>query len=150
MNRLFSLDKYLLKISIVNRLSIYLLIYLWKTLILKLADFVKYVYFLCKNRNPASKRIFDAIQTLIEFIVVFVSILLEFIRSTVESFLPQKLKDISGEIVLVRFIEPHDLLCVECYENSTCWLDYRHRTWYRTRIGITLHSRRMCSSVCWY
>lgn len=53
-------------------------------------------------RNPASKRIFDAIQIVIEFIVVFISILLEFIRSTVEGFLPQKLKDISGEIVLVK------------------------------------------------
>jgi len=54
------------------------------------------------STTPASKRIFEVLQDVLQFLVLFVRILLELFVTLVQTFLPKKLKDISGEIVLVK------------------------------------------------
>ncbi|XP_016963080.2 epidermal retinol dehydrogenase 2 isoform X2 [Drosophila biarmipes] len=53
------------------------------------------------HTTPASKRIFDVLQDILQFLVLFVRILLELFVTLVQAFLPQRLKDVSGEIVLI-------------------------------------------------
>lgn len=53
------------------------------------------------HTNTASKRIFDVLQDLSEFLLVFTRILLELLRTALQALWPQNLKDISGEIVLI-------------------------------------------------
>ncbi|XP_011200771.2 epidermal retinol dehydrogenase 2 isoform X2 [Bactrocera dorsalis] len=53
------------------------------------------------HTNKTSKRIMDIMQDISEFFVVFVKILLELLHSLFEKFMTKKLKDISGEIILI-------------------------------------------------
>uniref|UniRef100_A0A1A9WKW5 Short-chain dehydrogenase/reductase 3 n=1 Tax=Glossina brevipalpis TaxID=37001 RepID=A0A1A9WKW5_9MUSC len=47
------------------------------------------------------KRIFDIVQHTLEFLIVFIRIILELCISLVQLFIPKKLKDVSKEIVLI-------------------------------------------------
>lgn len=47
----------------------------------------------------------DIVQDISEFFVVFVKILLELLHSLFEKFMTKRLKDISGEIILVRICQ---------------------------------------------
>jgi len=53
------------------------------------------------HTNNVSKRIFDIFQNVCEFLLVFARILIELFQYYIEKLLPKKLKDISGEIVLI-------------------------------------------------
>ncbi|XP_037808064.1 short-chain dehydrogenase/reductase family 16C member 6 [Lucilia sericata] len=53
------------------------------------------------HTNSVSKRIFDFIQNVLEFVIVFMKMLLGALQAIMETILPKKLKDVSGEIVLI-------------------------------------------------
>ncbi|XP_017032912.1 epidermal retinol dehydrogenase 2 [Drosophila kikkawai] len=53
------------------------------------------------HTTPASKRIFDVLQDILQFLVLFVRIILELFVTLVQTFLPKHQKDVSGEIILI-------------------------------------------------
>ncbi|KAH8377457.1 hypothetical protein KR093_005592, partial [Drosophila rubida] len=53
------------------------------------------------STTTASKRLFAVLQDLLQFFVLFARVLLELLVILVQSFLPKKQKDISGEVVLI-------------------------------------------------
>lgn len=57
----------------------------------------------CDSTTTASKRIFDVLQDILQFFILFVRILLELFVKLVQVFLPKHLKDVSGEVILVSF-----------------------------------------------
>ncbi|XP_030384296.1 epidermal retinol dehydrogenase 2 [Scaptodrosophila lebanonensis] len=53
------------------------------------------------HTSTASKRLFDVLQDVLQFLVLFVRILLELFVNLAEKILSRNLKDISGEVVLI-------------------------------------------------
>ncbi|KAH8250686.1 hypothetical protein KR038_006583 [Drosophila bunnanda] len=61
----------------------------------------KWTFVLHFSTTPASKRIFDVLQDIVQFVVLLVRIVLELFVTLVQTFLPKHQKDVSGEIVLI-------------------------------------------------
>lgn len=106
------------------------------------------IFFLISSTTTASKRIFAVLQDLLQFLVLFVRILLELCVALLQAVLPRKQKDISGEVVLVSWQAINRSQKSIKSKLDSPSLDNGHRPWHWPRTGAALCSLGQHCGVC--